>query len=281
MKRITVIVLVIACLSQPVFSQEAQPVDTIKENKIVFKAGSFYTSRLHFFGRTDSLLSSGFFPLAEVWVNKKFYITAAPVFINNNISNFEYAGTVTTAGVQFSKEKKYMANIFLVKPVYRDNSQLVQSALKWQGGATYTAFNKVANITFGSDVKFSDKVDFGLTAGLDRLFRKDLKNGFVFAIRPSAVINAGTQQFTKTTYRRSGFLFLPGNEEELTEKVKDFEILSYEFSIPLILVKNKLTLVISPSYVIPQNLLKIEGRPDISENGQEMFYVVAGAKITL
>ena len=35
----------------------------------------------------------------------------------------------------------------------------------------------------------------------------------------------------------------------------------------------------NPAYVIPQNLVKVEGRPDLTERGKEMFYVTAGAKI--
>ncbi len=280
MKRIASIILPILLIS-PVLLAQTPAADSVKEKKLVFKLGSFYTSRLHYYGRTDSLRSSGFFPMAEIWIDKKFYITAAPVFIMNNADGFAYAGTVTTAGVQFSKEKKYMATIFLVKPIYQDNSQLVQSALKWQGAATHTFLNKVANITLGGDVKFSDNVDYGASAGLDHLFRKDMKDGSLFALRPSATLNAGTQQFTKTSYKRSGFLFFPGTEQEITTEVKKFAVLSYEFSAPLIFIKDKLTLVVSPSYVIPQNLLNVHGRPDLSERGQEMFYVVAGAKLTL
>ena len=258
----------------------AQPDPAAAKDKPVFKAGAFYTSRLHYYGRTDSLRSSGFFPLAELWANHHFYINAAPVFVMNSTSPFEYAGTVTTAGIRLFKDNEYNASIYVVKPFYRNNSQLVQSALKMQGAVTYTWLNKFINITAGADIKWSDKFDYGATAGLDHIFRNELPGGFVLVLDPTAIVNAGTQQFTRTSYKKSGFLFFPGIEERVTEEVSKFNILSYEFSMPLVLAKNKFQLILNPAYVIPQNLVKVDNRPDLSERGKNMFYVTAGAKLT-
>ena len=66
------------------------------------------------------------------------------------------------------------AHIYFVKPIYKDNSQLVQSALKAQAAANFTWLNKIINITGGADVKFSGNTDYGVTAGLDHIFRKKL-----------------------------------------------------------------------------------------------------------
>jgi hypothetical protein len=275
--RRTEIVLLLLLTSATLY---AQPVPAVEKDKPAFKLGAFYTSRLHYYGRTDSLGSSGFFPLAELWANKNFYFNAAPVFVMNNLSRFEYAGTVATAGLRLFKDNAYNANIFLVKPLYRENSQLVQSALKWQGAATYTWLNKVINITGGADVKWSDKTDYGATAGLDHIFRCELPGEFVLVLDPTATINAGTQQFTRTAYKKSGFLIFPGIEEQVTEVVNKFSILSYEFSMPVILAKNKFQLILNPGYVIPQNLVRVENRPDLTERGKEMFFVTAGAKLT-
>ncbi len=261
----------------------AQTDSVTKTNSTQFKFGTYYNTNLNYYGRTDSLRSQGFFPVAELWMNKVFYITAAPVFVINNTSRFEYAGTVATMGVRFGKEKKYNSNIYLVKPIYKDNSQLVQSALKAQAVATYTSINKIVNITGGADVKLSDKLDYGVMGGLDHIFRFDFTNKSVLVINPTANINAGTQQFTKTSYKQSGFLLFPGVQQEVTEEVSKFNILSYEFSMPVIFVpnilKSKLQLIAIPAYVMPQNLVTVPGRPDLSERGRNMFYATVGAKI--
>ena len=146
---------------------------------------------------------------------------------------------------------------------------------------TLTWLNKVLNVTGGADAKFSDKTDFGITAGLDHIFRYQINDKSVLVIDPSAYINAGTQQFTKSYLKRtSGFLFFPGNEQLVTESAQKFNILSYEFSAPVIFATGKLQLLFTPAYVIPQNLLIVEGRPELSEKGEKMFYATFGAKVS-
>ena len=156
------------------FTTHAQKDTASNTGNVQFKLGAYYNSHLNYYGRTDSLRSSGFFPMAELWINKSFYINAAPVFVNNKINSFEYAGTVATAGYLYSEPDKFIANFYFVKPIYKDNSQLVQAALKAQVGTTFTWLNKFINITGGGDVKFSDKTDYGLTASLDHIFRFQL-----------------------------------------------------------------------------------------------------------
>ncbi len=258
----------------------AQTDSTVKKNKPQFKLGVYYNSNLNYYGRTDSLRSSGFFPVAEFWANKVFYITAAPIFVINNAAGFEYGGAVATAGARFGKEKKYSSNIYLIKPLYKNNSQLVQSALKAQAVGTHTWLNKIINVTIGGDVKLSDQLDYGVMAGLDHLFRFELPGHSVLVIDPSATINAGTQQFTKTSYKQSGFLFFPGVQQQVTEEVSNFNILSYEFSMPVVFAKGKFQVIINPAYVLPQNLVTVANRPDLSERGKNMFYATIGTKMT-
>jgi hypothetical protein len=84
----------------------AQAQETDKETTSVdFKISANYNTNLNFFGRTDSLQSSGFFPMAELWVNKNFYINAAPIFVNNKMQSFVYEGTIATLGFQHVSEK--------------------------------------------------------------------------------------------------------------------------------------------------------------------------------
>jgi hypothetical protein len=255
--------------------------DTSGKAKTEFKISANYNTGLNYYGRIDSLHSSGFFPLAELWFNEKFYINAAPVFVNNSAASFQYAGTVASAGYQFNSDNKVLGNIYVIKPFYQESAKLVQSALKAQAGMTMTLMNKVLNVTGGGDVKFSDKTDFGLTAGLDHIFRYQVNDKSVLVIDPSAYVNAGTQQFTKSYLKRnSGFIFFPGNEELVTESAQKFDILSYEFSVPVIFATGKFQLLFTPAYVLPQNLIVVEGRPDLSERGENLFYATFGAKMS-
>ncbi len=255
--------------------------DSSEKVKTEFKIGVNYNTGLNYYGRVDSLKSSGFFPLAELWFNEKFYINAAPVFVNNSVVSFQYAGTIASAGYQFNSNNKVLGNIYVTRPFYQQSSELVQSALKAQAGMTVTLLNKVLNVTGGGDVKFSDNTDFGVMAGVDHIFRHQVNDNSVLVIDPSIYINAGTQQFTKSYLKRtSGFLLFPGNEQLVTESAQKFNILSYEFSVPVIFATGKFQLLFTPAYVIPQNLIVIEGRPDLSERGENLFYATFGAKMS-
>jgi hypothetical protein len=259
--------------------------DTTEKTKtdpiaIGFKISANYNTGLNYYGRIDSLHSSGFFPLAELWFNDKFYINAAPVFVNNTAASFQYAGTITAAGYQFGNDKM-LGNIYVIKPFYQASAELVQSALKAQTGMTISLLNIVLNVTGGGDIKFSDKTDFGITAGLDHIFKHRINDKTVLVIDPSAYVNAGTQQFTKSYLKKTtGFIFFPGNEQAVTESAQKFNILSYEFSAPVIFATGKFQLLFTPAYVMPQNLIVVEGRPDLSERGENLFYATLGAKMS-
>ena len=277
MKKIFTLAIISICFACHLQAQT----DSTENSKPQFKLSINYNSHLNYYGRTDSLRSSGFFPLAELWF-KNFYINAAPVFVNNASSSFDYAGTVATAGYVFiSDDKKWVDNFYIIKPFYENNSQLVQSALKLQGAFTITNLNKLINITGGADVKFSDKVDFGINAGIDHIFRKQFAGNSVLVIDPSVFLYAGTQQFTNTYFKRKNSLLFPGAGQTVSEEVKGFNILSYEFSMPVIFTKDKFQLLFTPAYVIPQHLITVQGRPDLSERGKAMFYTTIGAKIIL
>jgi hypothetical protein len=255
--------------------------DSTDKQKLAFKIGINYNTGLNYFGRTDSLRSTGVFPLAELWLSKDVYINAAPVFVNNTIQRMEYSGTVTSIGYLHSTDK-WLSNLYFLKPFYKQNSQLVQSALKAQAGMSFTKLNKVLNLSFGGDAKLSDKIDFGATAGVDHLIRKQMANNSVLVIDPSFYTYAGTQNFTSSYYKKKpGFLVLPGSSEQLSENTTKFSILAYEFSIPVVYAKGNWMALLTPSYILPQNLVTIAGRPDLSEQGQNTFYATISLKYTI
>jgi hypothetical protein len=258
---------------------KSQTDSTAVKNKFQFKLGVYYNTNLNYLGRADSLRSSGFFPMAEFWFGEHFYINAAPIFVHNKVQSFEYAGSVATAGYMFNDRKKWMGNFYVVKPIYKDNSALVQSALQAQVTGSVTFQNKILNITGGGDVKFSEGADFGATVGLDHIFKAQLPGQSVLVVDPSVYVYAGTQKFTSTYYKNLDILGLPGAEQEISEKVNRFNILSYEVSMPIVFAKKRFQLLLIPAYVMPQNLVSIPNRPDLSERGEDMFYATIGAKV--
>lgn len=275
MKPIAITLLLLLCL-QTSFSQEAEQ----PAAKPQFKLGINYNTGINYFGRTDSLRSSAFFPLAELWVTPQFYMNAAPIFVNNAVQSMEYSGTVATVGYQHVSDN-WITGLYALKPFYKESSKLVQSALKAQTGFNLSYLNPVLNLNGGADVKFSDGTDFGATAGVDHLVRLPQANDGVLIFDPSLYVYAGTQRFQQTYYKeKKGLLFLPGNRQAVTEDVQKFNVLAYEASLPIIYSKGKLMLMATPSYIMPQNLVKVENRPDLSEQGKDMFYATVGVKYT-
>src|SRR5437868_12164742 len=249
---------------------------SIASGKPQFKLGVYYNTNLNYFGRVDSLRSSGVFPLAELWITKSFYINAAPIFVHNKAQSFEYAGAISTIGYRYTAPNNKLAgNFYFVKPFYPSNSQLPQSALKAQGAFTLTSLNKFINVTGGADVKFSKGTDFGATGGLDHLFRIPLDAKSVLVVDPSFYVYAGTQKFTETYYENTGIFGIP---QQVTKNTTRFEVLSYEASMPVVLGLGKFQVIAIPAYVIPQNLITVPNRPDLSERGKNLFYATLGVK---
>src|SRR5215203_1101567 len=163
---------------------DAQNSDSTKAQ---FKVSVNFNSNLNYYGRTDSLKSTGVFPLAELWFSPKFYISAAPVFINNKVQTMQYSGSVTSIGY-LNVTDKWVSNLYLLKPFYTETSELVQAALKAQSGANFTSLNKLVNVSFGGDVKYSDQIDFGAMVALDRTFRFENKDNSVIVVDPTITV---------------------------------------------------------------------------------------------
>ena len=264
--------------SHIVVCAQPQP-DSLPNAKAQLKLSVNYNSNLNYYGRTDSLKSTGFFPLAELWITPKFYINAAPVFVNNPRQSFDYAGTVTTAGYQ-NITSTWLSNVYVSKPFYESNSTLVQAALKAQAGATFTHLNNILNLTAGADVKWSNQCDIGATAGVDHTVRFEKKKD-ILVLDPSVYAYAGTQQFSKTyTIKKKGGLLQPPTRQQITETSSAFNILAYEISMPIIYARGNWQVLATPSYILPRHLLQVQGRPDLSEQGQDMFYTTLTLKYT-
>lgn len=257
--------------------------DTSLPRKNVLSAGINYQSKLHYFGRTDSLQSAGLFPTIRFDSKTGLYVNSSFIFLRNAATPTSYTGTVVEGGYKFPESRNFSGNLFYSQFLYKDNSQVVQSALKSQAGINLVYNNKIVNVTGGADAKFSNRTDFGVTGGLDHLFIyliPGTKNAI--AVNPSAYVYAGTQNFTQTYYKKNQFIGIPtGQNQQVTENVYRFNILSYEMSMPVVFVAGKFNASVTGSYVMPKSLIAVANRPDLTERGKDMFYVTAGVGVRL
>lgn len=277
-KIITTILLFISLQSSAQSGADSITTELKPTTQITFGAG--FASKLHYFGRTDSLQSSAFVPSVAINFTNGLYIGGSFIFINNTSASLAYTAAITEAGYKFGKNVGIAGSIYVDKFFYANSSSLVQSVQKGQAGFALSHLNKIIDINSGASAVFSDKTDFFVYGGIDHSFRKEYRK-CIFLIVPSVTVNAGTQNFTKTYYKKRNVLFLPVADESVTESGRKFQVLSYEASIPVTFVYNKLAVSFIPAYVIPQNVIKVANRPDLSENASNLFYANIGVSYTL
>ena len=249
-----------------------------EKNAASLTIGSGFSSNLHYYGRTDSLKSNALIPNLSFEFGKGFFINASFIFINNKTKSVDYTAAVAGAGYKFGAEEGLAGSIYADKFFYQNN-QLVQSSQTGQAGFSLSWLNKVADINLGSSVVFSDNTDFFTSLGLDHPFRFG-KEATVFSISPTVTANAGSQNFTHSYLLKRNIFLFPLADEQFTQTSKRFQLLSYDISVPMEFVHNNLSIHITPGYVLPQNIIKVEGRPDLSENASNLFYFNIGASIS-
>ena len=227
--------------------------DSTKEKeKISIYAGAAYSSRLHYYGRTDSLKSSAFLTTVIIQAGKHFSVTPTFIFIKNSNTNFDYAATIINAAYSFGKKKGVAGTITVDKFFYKDESKLVQAVQQGQAGFTLSYLNKIININTGASAAFAnDNIDYFANAGLDHQF-KFVKKQNVFLIKPAVVANAGTQNFSRTYYKNNGFPLLPPSQQMVTETSKKFNVLSYDIKMDVIYAIKRFIVSVTPGYYCSQ-----------------------------
>ena len=240
--------------------------------KISIYAAAAYATPLHYYGRTDSLKSSAFLPTLIIQAGKHFSVTPSVIFTKNTSTNFDYAATVVNATYTFGELKGIAGSIFGDKFFYKDNSTLVRSVQQGQAGFSIGHLNKILNVTTGASAAFSKaNTDYFANAILDHQF-KIVKGENIFLVKPSVTANAGTQNFTRSYYKNSGFPVLPPSQQLVTESSKRFAILSYDVNLAATYAVKRFILSVTPGYVLPQNIITDPNNSSLSENAKNLFF---------
>ena len=254
---------------------QAQQADSsAPKKKITFTTGVGFNAALNYYGRTDSLKSQAVYPFAGITLQNGLYLFSNFIFINNAVAT-SYAATTIEAGYKFkNKKENWRGNIFGARFFYNADVSLVQSVVKEQAGINMVNTNKVVSISGGADAKFSNQTDFGAYTGLGHAFRFDSvgKKG-VIVITPSAYSYFGTQRFTKSWLQQKRFLIIPVGDQLVTQNSSKFNILSYELSCPVVYGIGKMNIILTPAYVIPQNVITTDGSN--SQKTDNLFYTTA------
>lgn len=252
--------------------------DSTVKKKTNFTIGAVYLPKLHYYGRTDSLKSTALAPNVLLQFGNGIYLSSTVIFLNNSQIPMQYGATIAGAGYRFGKTKGFAGTLFGDLFFYA-NKDLVQSSQKGQAGYTLSYLNSFLNINNNSNAVFSDNTDFFTSLGVDHPFRYKKKKT-VLVIIPTFNTNFGTQNFTNTYYKTRSINGIPIPPEQVTETGKRFQLLSFEASVPVVVVHKNLAFSFTPGYVVPQSVIKVQGRPDLSENAKDLFYANVGVFYT-
>lgn len=262
------------------FAQANDSAKAKEKNHLII--GATYNSALNYYGRVDSLKSSGICPFIGYELKDGLYLNTTFIFIHNNLQS-EYAATVVEAGYNFNNKKNTWAgNLSASAYFYQPDIDLVQSAIKESFNASITHLNPIIDVTLGVSAKVSDELDYVAQGSLDHIvkFTHVFGKGIIL-LDPSASVYAGTQNFMQTYYQQEKFLILPVGEQAVTSSSRVFNVLAYEGSMPIVFAYKKLNLTVTPSYIMPENIITVPGQPALSEMGSNLFYVTATVKFTL
>ena len=254
--------------------------DTKGKNEL--SASLSYHSFLHYFGRTDSLKSSGGFATIGYRLQNGIYAEGTIIAISNAHTPFSYTGSTIEAGYRFGQSKPISGNVFYTQFLYRNKSELVQSAIKEQTGINAVCNNPYINLHAGADLKCSSQIDIGANFGINHLFLlKSPGSKISFAVAPAAYLYAGTQNFTNSYLQEKNLPGIPILPQEFTQNVSAFNILAYEFSAPLVWMYGRFNLSMTPAYVVPQHLAMVTGHRELSVQGENRFYTTVSVGIKL
>src|SRR5215212_2226371 len=92
------------------FTSDSQNVQDSAKNE--FSASINYQSTLHYFGRVDSLKSSGLFPVIGLKSKTGLYLNSTFIFIQNSETSISYTGTILEAGYRFPYSRNFSGNIY-------------------------------------------------------------------------------------------------------------------------------------------------------------------------
>lgn len=228
--------------------------DWFKKNdkKSFFKIQTSYLSNYVYGGRKDSLALPYFTPSIEYNHKSGFYAGASFGLLPN--SQFKHDFISIDAGFSFDTSHHFGCSVFANKLFYSDSSKNVQSTVSFTTGTALSYYTKIVNLSSTISAMFGSKTDFALTFSLDHTFdfANDTSSYALSAVPTLSTYFGSTGFYQSTKSKRRVGNFPPGTTFALISPEK-FQMLSYEFSLPIYFDKEKWGIFLIPTYAIAVN----------------------------
>lgn len=225
----------------------------LRERESYFKFQASYLTNSVYAGRKDTIALPYFTPSIEYNHKSGLYLGASISYLANSNSRIDLWSL--DAGYNFNIAKKLSASVYAAKPFYNSNSRNVQSDVNFYTGGTLSYETKFLNISATGNIMFGSENDFSLIITLDHQFSWDGKKDANWTISPMLNTYLGSVGF----YQNYKFQRInPQNNLPQTVNVtisspNQFQVLSYEFSLPIYFDKTKWGIFLNPTFAIPVN----------------------------
>ena len=241
-------------------SSGAQDKKAPEPKKSYFKFSASYLSNAVYYGRKDSFAVPYIIPAISYNDKSGFYLEGSLSYLSSSGASQIDAGAIT-AGYEFnSADEKLSGSVYAAKFFTSSSSYSVHGEVKEAIGSSLNYKAGPVSINGGADISFATKTDLGVNFGLSHEFEFDNNS---FAITPTALVNAGTQNFyedyftnRKFSAKRKRRQTTNPNAIQVIVVAKKFAILDYELSLPINYDKAKWGLFFTPTYSIPVNGFK-------------------------
>jgi hypothetical protein len=222
------------------------------QKKSYFKIQTSYLSNSVYGGRKDSLALPYFTPAIEYNHKSGFYAGASFGLLPN--SNFNQDFLSIDAGFSFDTSHRFGASFFANKLFYSDSSKNVQSSVDLSVGTSLTYNASIVNFSSVITAMFGSKTDIALSFSADHSFSFESDTSkYSFSITPTISTFFGTTgnyQSRKSKRRIYGF---PSGTTFTQVSPNKFQMLSYEFSLPIYYDQESWGVYFIPNYSIAVN----------------------------
>jgi hypothetical protein len=282
-------VLLFTCITYKAFSQSStDSTKTDKEKKSAsFKFGADYISNNVFMGRTGITNTPIISPEIKYTFKPGLYLSADMDYLPTKKANKIDGGNLT-AGYDFDITDDLDGGISYTKLFYNPNSTLVGSSITSTFNANFDY--DIADIitpSISADYSINKDVtnDVFLTFGIahDFIAEKIFGNKDVIIVSPTVSANWGSQNFYDAYIMRKVFKSkkVSALVAAFESRLNQFELLDYEFSVPLEYKIGHLVFQFTPTYAIVQNGFKsaaVAKAVGLSRN-TSVFYIETGLSL--
>jgi len=238
------------------FSQTTDPVKDTVPSVSSLNVSLNYSTNTVFVGRKDAAYKSYLNPSLTYMNKTGLFVSLSgdyyPELKTNKFVDYSYEG-----GYQFKLASELTGSVFVSRMLSNSNSTKVNAGVGTSFGTYLSWDNDIINIGTGFDYskgKFSD-LTLTPTVSKDISFSFGDMYQFDLSIDPTLTFSFGSQNFYRY-YLIDRKYVNPTVISRINGHIKEmkkFQLLDYEFSVPVSFSYNDFTFTATPFYVIPVN----------------------------